>query len=54
MREVGRQTPMPGGGTLNLSEEEWLFEYDIESAASAHWENVGQPDTRAVRQRWRE
>ena len=50
--EAGRQTPMPGGGTLNLSSEEWLFEYDIESAASAYWENVGQPDTRPVRRRW--
>ena len=50
--EAGRQTPMPGGGTLNLSPEEWLFEYDIESAASAYWENVGQPDTRPVRRRW--
>ena len=51
---AGRETPMPGGGTLNLSAEEWLFEYDIESAASAYWENVGQPDTRPIRQRWPE
>ena len=33
--------------------EDWIFEYDIEEAMSAYWENVGQPDTRPMRERWR-
>jgi hypothetical protein len=33
--------------------QDWIFEYDIEEAQSAHWENVGQPDTRPVRSKWR-
>lgn len=34
--------------------EDWIFEYDIEEAMMAYWENVGQPDTRPVREFWRE
>ena len=49
--EAGRQ---PDGALLNLKPEELLFEYDIEEALSGHWENVGQPDTRPVRSKWRE
>jgi len=44
----------PDGALLNLKPEELLFEYDIEEALSGYWENVGQPDTRPVRTRWRE
>jgi hypothetical protein len=33
--------------------EEYLFEYDIEEAATAYWENVGQPGTYPVRRSWR-
>ncbi|MCH8160741.1 MAG: pyridoxamine 5'-phosphate oxidase family protein [Chloroflexi bacterium] len=44
----------PDGALLNLTPEELLFEYDVEEALSGHWENVGQPDTRPVRKRWRE
>ena len=33
--------------------EDFLFEYDIEEAATAHWENVGQPGTYPVRRSWR-
>ncbi len=44
----------PDGALLNLTPEELLFEYDVEEAHSAHWENVGRPDTRPVRIRWRE
>lgn len=33
--------------------DEHLFEYDIEEAAMAHWQNVGQPGTYAVRRNWR-
>ncbi|MCH8064471.1 MAG: pyridoxamine 5'-phosphate oxidase family protein [Chloroflexi bacterium] len=32
--------------------EDWVFEYDIETAATTYWENVGQPDTRPIRRRW--
>ncbi len=44
----------PDGTPLNLRPEELLFEYDIEEAMMAYWENVGQPDTRPVREFWRE
>ena len=33
---------------------DWIFEYDIQEAMMAYWENVGQPDTRPVREFWRE
>ena len=32
--------------------DDWIFEYDVESAMTAYWENVGQPDTRPIRRRW--
>ncbi len=32
--------------------KDWIFEYDIETAATTYWENVGQPDTRPIRGRW--
>ena len=32
---------------------DYLFEYDIEEAASAYWVNVGQPGTYAERRSWR-
>jgi hypothetical protein len=38
---------------LNIRADEWLFEYDIEEAAATHWHNVGQPDTRPLREKWR-
>ena len=44
----------PDGALLNLKPDELLFEYDIEEAMMAYWENVGQPDTRPVRKFWRE
>ena len=43
----------PDGTLLNLSRDELLFEYEIEEALAGHWENVGQPDTKPVRKRWR-
>ncbi len=39
---------------LNVRPDEWLFEYDIEEAATTVWENFGQPDIRPVRRAWRE
>ena len=50
--EAARQDMVPGGPGLHVKPEEWLFEYHIESAATTFWENVGQPDTRPIRQRW--
>jgi hypothetical protein len=38
---------------LNIHDREWLFEYDIEEAATTHWYHVGQPDTRPIRDKWR-
>ncbi len=32
--------------------EDPIFEFGIETVLWAHWERVGQPDTRAVRRRW--
>ena len=37
-----------------ISDHDWIFEYDIQEAMMAHWENVGQPDTRPVRKFWRD
>lgn len=31
-----------------------VFHFEISSALWVHWENPGQPDTRAVRRRWSE
>lgn len=33
--------------------EDWIFELDIDRAMTAYWENMGQPDTYAVRRFWR-
>ena len=33
--------------------EDYLFEYDIEEAATAYWVSVGQPGTYPVRRSWR-
>lgn len=32
--------------------EDYIFEYDVDEAASAYWEKVGQPGTYPVRRRW--
>ncbi len=39
-------------GWTNLHDEEVIFELDIERADGAWWENLSQPDTRAVRLKW--
>ena len=31
-----------------------VFRFEVESALRVYWENVGQPDTPAVRERWPE
>jgi hypothetical protein len=35
-----------------VHESDWLFEFDIEHVMTAYWENVGQPETHAVRSFW--
>jgi len=32
---------------------DWVFELSAEYAMTAYWENVGKPDTHAVRREWR-
>ncbi len=40
-------------GPHYVKEEDYIFEYDIEDAATAYWVHVGQPGTYPVRQQWR-
>ncbi len=37
-----------------IHDHDWIFEYAIQEAMMAYWENVGQPDTHPVRKFWRE
>lgn len=43
----------PSGNGIEVKDSEWLFEYDIEEAATAYWERVGQPGTYPVRRSWK-
>ncbi len=47
-----REMALAGKGEINISDDEWLFELHIERVDTTFWENVGQPDTRPIRQRW--
>ncbi len=61
----GRATEANDGGThaeveraasavrLNVKPDEVIFRLNIEQAATTYWENVGQPNTRPIRTRWR-
>ena len=49
-----REARQPDGNGIEVQDSEWLFEYDIEEAATAYWEHVGQPGTYPVRRSWRE
>jgi hypothetical protein len=40
------------GGMMESVRHDPLFEFDVERADRAWWENVGQPGTYPVRQRW--
>jgi hypothetical protein len=40
-------------GPQFLKADDYYFEYDIEEAATASWEHVGQPGTYPVRRSWR-
>jgi len=35
-----------------VRQEDYLFDYDIESVMTAYWESVGQPGTYPVRRAW--
>ena len=50
---AARETILPDGGSLQIRPEEWLFEYDIEYAMTAYWEQVGTPNIRVFRKEWR-
>jgi hypothetical protein len=41
------------GGMIETTTKDPLFEFDIEQVDTARWLDIGQPGTRAVRQRWR-
>jgi hypothetical protein len=40
------------GGMVESVRHDPIFEFDIERVDAAHWENVGQSGTYAVRRRW--
>jgi hypothetical protein len=40
------------GGMMESVRHDPVFEFDIERADAAHWEQVGEPGTYAVRRRW--
>lgn len=35
-----------------IHDSDWVFEFDVERVMTAYWENMGQPDTYAVRRFW--
>jgi hypothetical protein len=35
-----------------VHDSDWLFEFEIERVMTAYWENMGKPDTYAVRKFW--
>jgi Pyridoxamine 5'-phosphate oxidase len=41
------------GGMIETATNDPLFEFDLEQVETARWLDIGQPGTRAVRQRWR-
>ena len=41
------------GGMLESVSHDPLFEFDLEQVDVARWVDIGQPGTRAIRQRWR-
>ena len=50
--ETGAAVTEAAGHTVRA--DDWIFEYAVEEAMMGYWENVGQLDTRPVRQFWRE
>jgi hypothetical protein len=41
------------GGMIETVTNDPLFEFDLEQVDTARWLDIGQPGTRAVRERWR-
>ena len=41
------------GGMVETVSHDALFEFDLEQVDVAHWLDIGQPGTRAVRRQWR-
>ena len=41
------------GGMIESVSNHPLFEFDLEQVDVARWLDIGQPETRAVRERWR-
>lgn len=48
-----REARQPDGNGIEVKDSEWLFEYDIEEAATAYGVHVGQPGTYPVRRSWK-
>ena len=40
------------GGMVETASNDALFEFDLDRVDVAYWVDIGQPGTRAVRQRW--
>jgi hypothetical protein len=40
------------GGMIETASSDALFEFDLDRVDVAYWVDIGQPGTRAVRQRW--
>jgi hypothetical protein len=51
VREVVERSGV--GGMIDTVAGDALFEFDLEQVDTAHWLDIGQPGTRAVRARWR-
>ncbi len=51
--DAATRTTVRERGPHFVKEHDHIFEYDIEEAATAHWEKVGQPGTYPVRRSWR-
>lgn len=41
------------GGMIESTSHHPLFEFDVHQVDAATWVDIGKPDTRAVRLRWR-
>jgi hypothetical protein len=50
----GARAAIRAAGPHFLKDDDFYFEYDIEEAATAYWEHVGQPGTYPVRRSWRQ
>jgi hypothetical protein len=51
--EASERAMVFDSGPHYVHRDDHIFEYDIEEAATAYWEKVGQPGTYPVRRSWR-